>query len=231
MKKEEYSALEAQLGVTFKDSTYITEALTHRSYLNEHKGLKRNHNERIEFLGDAVLELIVTEALFRQFPDEQEGKLTAYRSALVNTVSLAKLATDFGIGKYVLLSRGEAKDTGRARQFILANAMEAILGAIYLDQGYEVAKKFLETHLLPRITEIIEKNLWQDAKSRLQEKAQELENQTPNYQTLEEIGPDHDKRFVVGAYIGETLIYKGSGRSKQEAEQEAALGALKTKGW
>ena len=232
MKKTiELSHLEERIGATFKDKGVLEEALTHRSYLNEHRGLERAHNERLEFLGDAVLELAITEELFKKYPDEQEGMLTAYRSALVNTVSLAVVAKDLGIDEFLMLSKGEKKDIGRARLVIHANAVEAVIGAIHLDQGYATAKKFINAYVLSRLDEVVKKRLWQDAKSRFQEGAQEHESVTPNYRTLSESGPDHDKKFTVGVFIGEELVAQGEGKAKQEAEQAAAEAGLLKKNW
>lgn len=230
-KTADIAVLEERLGVSFADKGVLEEALTHRSYLNEHRGLKRAHNERLEFLGDAVLELAITEELFKKYPDEQEGMLTAYRSALVNTVSLAVVAKDLGIDEFLMLSKGEAKDTGRARLVIHANAVEAVIGAIHLDQGYAPAKKFINAYVLSRLDEVVKKRLWQDAKSRFQEGAQEHASMTPSYKTLEESGPDHDKKFTVGVFIGEELVAKGEGKAKQEAEQAAAEAGLLKKNW
>src|SRR3989338_4622776 len=218
------------LGLSFTNPDLLAEALTHRSYLNENKGAKA-HNERLEFLGDAVLELAATRFLFETYPDKPEGDLTAYRAALVNTVSLAQTAREVGVNDLLLLSRGEAKDTGRAREIILANAFEAILGAIYLDQGYEAAEAFVVKHLFPKLNEVIEKGAYQDAKSRFQESAQDKEGITPSYKTLSETGPDHDRLFVVGVFIGEKEIARGEGKSKQDAEQDAATNALDKMGW
>lgn len=220
----------AALGLSFKDPDLLLEALTHRSYLNEHKDA-RSHNERLEFLGDAVLELAVTRFLFEKFPKKPEGELTAFRAALVNTVSLAETADALGMSGMLLLSKGEAKDTGRARQIILANAFEALLGALYLDQGYDAAEAFVATHLYPKIDRVIAERAWQDAKSRFQELAQEKEGKTPRYQTLEESGPDHDKVFTVGAFVGDRQVSTGMGKSKQEAEQAAAQAAIAQGGW
>lgn len=232
MKKEiNLTELELRLGATFTNKGVLLEALTHRSYLNEHRGLERAHNERLEFLGDAVLELAITEELFKKYPDEQEGMLTAYRSALVNTVSLAVVAKDLGIDEFLMLSKGEAKDTGRARLVIHANAVEAVIGAIHLDQGYATAKKFISAYVLSRLDEVVKKRLWQDAKSRFQEGAQEHNSTTPSYKTLSESGPDHDKKFTVGVFIGEELIAQGEGKAKQEAEQAAAEAGLLKKNW
>jgi ribonuclease-3 len=222
---------EESIGVAFEDSALLRQAFTHRSYLNEHRSEVTGHNERLEFLGDAVLELISTHYLFEKFPEQDEGELTAYRAALVNAVTCAEIANALGMNDYLLLSRGEAKDQGRARQVLLANAFEALVGAIYLDQGYDAAKKFIEKHLFPKIEEIVKKKLWRDAKSAFQEKAQDAEGATPHYSVIRETGPDHDKQFVVGVYIKEALVAQGSGKSKQEAEQDAASNALETKGW
>ncbi len=220
-----------KLGLSFNDLDILVEALTHRSYLNENRTTTGNHNERLEFLGDAVLELAVTHFLFLKFPNKPEGDLTAYRAALVNTYSLAETAEALGVNDMLLLSKGERKDTGRARQIILANAFEAILGAIYLDQGYEAAERFLATHLYPKIDTVIEKRTWQDAKSRFQEVAQDKKGITPTYKTISEEGPDHDKKFTVGVFLGEHLVAQGAGKSKQEAEQAAAQAGIDKTGW
>ncbi len=219
------------VGVQFADIGLLVSAFTHRSYLNEHREVTNEHNERLEFLGDAVLELVVTNFLYKTFPAKPEGELTAYRASLVNTTTLSDVAQKLGMNDYLLLSKGEAKDTGRARQYILANTFEAVVGAIYLDQGYEVAAKFIADNLLYLMKEIISKNLWQDAKSFFQEKAQEVAGVTPSYEVLKEVGPDHDKRFTVGVYLKEVLVAEGEGHSKQEAEQEAARAGLEKKGW
>lgn len=222
---------EKTLGVEFKDKVLLKTAFTHRSYLNENRKGKLEHNERLEFLGDAVLELIVTEFLFAKYPTKPEGELTAFRSALVNANILSDLATKIGMGNYLLLSRGEAKDTGRARQWILANTFEAVVGAIFLDQGYGETKKFIEKNLLPMTDEIVSNKNWLDAKSHFQEKAQEIVGVTPSYKTLAETGPDHDKKFTVGVYLGAEKIAEGEGKSKQDAEQKAAEAGLKEKEW
>ena len=188
-------------------------------------------NERLEFLGDAVLELAVTKFLYEKYPEKPEGELTAYRAALVNTQSISDAAQKLGMNDYMLLSRGESRDTGRARLIILANAFEALIGALYLDQGYVVAEKFIADQLFHKTEEVVEKRLWQDAKSRFQEMAQEKLGITPTYQLLDQSGPDHDRQFVVGAFVGQEKIATGSGRSKQEAEQDAAQKALGAKGW
>ena len=231
--KTDLQKLAKAIGVEFKDISLLRTACTHRSYLNENKGAGLEHNERLEFLGDAVLELIITSFLFRKFPQKAEGDLTAYRAALVNAVSLMKVADHINLNDYIMLSRGEAKDMGRARSIILANAVEAVIGAIYMDQGYNAAAEFIADHLLDilDIDEIIEKKLWLDAKSRLQEKAQEKVGITPSYKTLKEVGPDHDKQFTLGVFLGDVQVATGSGPSKQEAEQKAAEKALEVKKW
>ena len=221
----DFSAHAAALGVSFKNLDLLVEALTHRSYLNEHR-TGGNHNERLEFLGDAVLELTVTRFLFERFPTKPEGDLTAYRAALVNTVSLAETSEALGVNDMLLLSKGERKDTGRARENILANAFEAILGAIYLDQGYESAEAFVATHLYPKIDAILANRSWQDGKSHFQEVAQEKRGITPTYKTVREEGPDHDKQFTGGVFLGAEEVARGEGKSKQEAEQAAAQAAL-----
>jgi ribonuclease-3 len=219
------------LGITFNDIRLLETAFTHRSYVNEHRGGKIEHNERLEFLGDAVLELAVTRFLFDKYPDNTEGELTAYRAALVNTNTISTAATKLGMNDYLMLSRGEARDTGRARQYILANTFESVIGAIYLDQGYDAAQEFIARHIFPLVEEVVQKRLWQDSKSRFQEEAQEKVSITPNYAIVAQTGPDHDKRFTVGVYLGQELVAQGEGRSKQEAEQAAAASALDVKGW
>ena len=226
-----FEEFEKAAGVEFRDKELLRQAFTHRSYLNEHREITRGHNERLEFLGDAVLELVVTRFLFDRYPTEDEGALTSYRSALVNTNTLSETASEFGMNEYLLLSRGEAKDTGRARSYILANTYEAVVGAIYLDAGYDVAQAFIERTLLPKIDSIVEERAFVDAKSRLQEIAQDKLSITPTYQTQRESGPDHDKRFEVAAYLGDERCGVGLGRSKQEGEQAAARATLKLKNW
>lgn len=219
------------LGLKFKDLSVLEQAFIHRSYLNEHKEIALNHNERLEFLGDAVLELVVTDYLFKKYPDKDEGELTAYRAALVNAVTLSEVAANLKMNDYLLLSKGEAKDTGRARQVILANTFEAVVGAIYLDLGYGAAQDFIAKNLFDKTEEIVDKNLWQDAKSFFQEKAQEHYSLTPNYKVISETGPDHNKRFTIGLYLNDELVATGEGHSKQEAEQSAAQIGLQAKGW
>lgn len=220
----------ARLGLSFNTMALLEEALTHRSYLNEHRTAGA-HNERLEFLGDAVLELATTRFLFDKYPSRQEGDLTAYRAALVNTYSLADAAELLGMNDMLLLSKGEARDTGRARQIILANAFEAVLGALYLDQGFEAVEAFLNRNLYPKIDDIVSKRAWQDAKSKFQEEAQDKKGVTPTYKTIREEGPDHDKQFVVGVFIGNDEVAQGTGKSKQEAEQSAAQAGLDKMGW
>ena len=227
----ELAPLQKRLGHTFTKLDLLVEALTHRSYLNEHRDYTGSHNERLEFLGDAVLELVVTDFLFKKFPAKLEGELTSYRAALVNTVSLAETSQALGTNEFLLLSKGEAKDTGRARDVILADAFEAIIGAIYLDAGYSAAETFITTKLCSKIDSVIEKRSYQDAKSRFQEAAQEKRGLTPSYDTLSEVGPDHAKVFTVGAFIGTAEIARGEGVSKQEAEQKAAQAGLDKMGW
>jgi ribonuclease-3 len=231
--KNTIEKLAKKIGVEFQDITLLRTACTHRSYLNENKVMGMEHNERLEFLGDAVLELVVTSYLFRKYPKKQEGELTAFRSAIVNTMSLIKVAEHVGLNEFILLSKGEAKDTGRARSVILANAVEAVIGAIYMDQGYNPAANFISEQVLQviDIEEIVKKKSWIDAKSKFQEMAQEKEGVTPSYKTLKETGPDHDKKFTLGVFLKDVQIASGSGQSKQEAEQQAAEKALEVKGW
>lgn len=227
----DFSPFEARIGVRFRDRALLEQAFMHRSYLNENPNITLGHNERLEFLGDAVLELAVTDYLYRSYPKEDEGTLTAYRSALVNAVTIGTVAQELGMNEHLLLSRGEAKDEGRARQVILANTYEAVVGALYLDQGYACARDFITAHLIPRMDGILAENLWLDAKSFFQEKAQEKEGVTPSYNVLAESGPDHNKKFTVGVYIGSKQVAQGNGHSKQEAEQDAARKALAEKRW
>ena len=233
MIPKNFEQLAERINVSFKDISLLRAACTHRSYLNENKGSGFEHNERLEFLGDAVLELVVTSFLFRKYPKKAEGELTAYRSAIVNTVSLTKAAESMQLNDFILLSKGEAKDTGRARSIILANAMEALIGALYLDGGYNTAANFISEKVLHviDIEEIVKKKTWIDGKSRFQEKAQEKVGITPSYRTHKEVGPDHDKQFTLGVFLGDVQVATGTGPSKQEAEQRAAEKALDAKGW
>ncbi len=227
----DFTVFEEKNGLNFKNKDLLKQAFVHRSYLNENNDFGIEHNERLEFLGDAVLELIVTEELFRRYPDKSEGELTAIRAAMVNTMSISNAANNLGVNDYLLLSKGESKDTGKAREYILANTYEALIGAIYLDRGFDAAEKFIEDSLFTKIEEIVSKKLWRDSKSLVQEKAQESLGVTPKYEVLEETGPDHDKNFTIGIFFGSSLVGKGTGKSKQEAEQIAARNALIKKNW
>lgn len=218
--------LEKTIGYKFKNLDLLKEALTHRSYLNEEPAWKIPNNERLEFLGDAVLELAVTEELYNRFPEYNEGQMTSIRSALVNYQMLFRVAKNVNLEDFILLSRGEGKDTGRAREVILANAFEALIGAIYLDSDYRAAKEFINKSVMANLDEVLEKELYRDPKSLLQEKIQEQLKVTPTYKVLEESGPDHQKVFTVGVYFGDQLMARGAGPSKQEAEVEAARAAL-----
>ncbi len=225
------ATLEKKLGVKFKNKALLTQAVTHRSYLNEHPDFTMGHNERLEFLGDAVLEIVVTEYLYENFPNP-EGELTNWRASLVNAKILSELARELNVEDYLLLSKGESKDSAsKARQYILADAFEAIIGAIYLDQGMKASKKFIEKKLLSKLAYILEHKLYLDPKSRFQEAAQEKHGVTPSYRVLEESGPDHAKHFVIGVYLGDELVAKGEGMSKQEAQVAAAERAIEEKDW
>lgn len=215
----------------FKNKDLLTQAFTHRSYLNENPNFYLAHNERMEFLGDAVLELAVTEYLYKEFPKEPEGELTTWRAALVNADTLSQTAKELGFNDYLLLSKGEAKDAGKARDYILANSFEAFIGAIYLDSGYKKSKGFIDKVLIKELPKILEQKLFRDAKSHFQEQAQEIAKITPIYKVLDEQGPDHAKNFVIGVFLGEKLIARGEGSSKQEAEEQAAKNALKINNW
>lgn len=226
-----FSEFEKNIGVNFSDKALLKQAFTHRSYLNENRKTNLAHNERLEFLGDAVLELIVTAHLYEKYPTYNEGEMTSLRSALVNANTMAELANKIKMNDFMLLSRGEAKDTGRARQYILANAMEALIGAIFLDQGYKVTDKFISEQLFSLLPRIIKEGFWLDAKSHFQEKAQEIVGVTPFYETLKETGPDHDKHFTIGVFLGKEKVAEGKGKSKQDAEQAAARAGLQVKNW
>lgn len=229
---KDFSKFEEQIEIKFKNKDLLRQAVVHRSYLNEHPDFGLNHNERLEFLGDAVLEIIVTEYLFNNFPDTPEGDLTNWRASLVNCKMLSEVAQELDIEKYLYLSKGESKDkNSKARQYILANAIEALIGAIYLDQGIRPAKKFIKQIVLSKLDNILSNHLYIDPKSSFQEKAQELIGVTPHYKVLNESGPDHAKIFEIGLYLGEELISRGKGSSKQEAQVNAAAIGLKEKGW
>lgn len=226
-----FEDFEKKTKIVFKDKNLLKQAFIHRSYINENGSNGLSHNERLEFLGDAVLELVVTDFLYAKFKGYTEGELTALRSALVNAIIISEVAQKIGMNDFLLLSKGEAKDKGKARQYILANTYEAYVGALYLDQGYDVADEFVKDTLLPYTDEIVAKKLWRDAKSLVQEKAQEYVGLTPSYKVLSEAGPDHDKHFTVGICFGKDVVAEGKGKSKQEAEQSAAMNALKFKNW
>lgn len=227
---KDLSNLEQQLGIKFKDKDLLKQALVHRSYINENPGFSLEHNERLEFLGDAVLELVVTEYLYRNYK-EPEGILTSWRAALVNSNMLADFSAKLNVNDYLFLSRGEAKDEGRARQYILGNTFESLMGAIYLDQGYKKAQEFIERTLLLELSLIIKEKLFVDSKSKFQEEAQERMGITPVYQVLKEWGPDHAKQFKIGVFLEKELAGQGEGPSKQDAQQAAAEDALKSKKW
>ena len=231
MKEKDFSEFENKIGIKFNDQSILKQAFTHRSFLNENKNLKGGHNERLEFLVDAVLELATTDFLYNKYPEKNEGDLTSIRSALVNAQTCAEVAREIKANDFLLLSRGEAKDEGRARQYILANALEAIIGAIYIDSGYNNARDFILKYITPKTEQIVEEELWIDAKSKFQEKAQDIVSITPSYKTMKEIGPDHDKKFTVGVFLDGELVSEGNGESKQDAEQSAARKALKNKNW
>lgn len=214
-----------KLHVTFNDVELLLTAFTHRSYLNEHKKTVSAHNERLEFLGDAVLELVVTEYLYANYSDP-EGILTNWRSSLVRTESIGAAAAKYGFEPLLRLSRGEKRGTERARAQILANSFEAVVGALYLDQGYEAAKIFITESILSTFQDILESGSWMDAKSHLQELAQSQDGATPVYKVMQEDGPDHDKTFTVGVFVNETMRGQGNGPSKQHAQQKAAEAAL-----
>ncbi len=228
---KDFGLLEKKLNLKFKNKNLLIQAFTHRSYLNEHPDFIVEHNERLEFLGDAVLELVVTEYLFKNYPKRKEGELSWWRAALVNSEFLAEIARELNFSDFLLLSRGEAKETGKGKVSILANTFEAFIGALYLDQGYQKVKSFIKKNLMVKLPEIIKNNLYKNAKSQLQELIQEKINITPIYKVLNEWGPDHCKHFTVGVFLENKLIGKGEGSSKQEGEIKAAKDALERKGW
>lgn len=231
MEQQDYAPLEERLGYSFKDESILIQSITHRSYLNENADFPYPHNERLEFLGDAVLELVVTEHLFVNYSNP-EGELTNWRAALVNAKTLAGIARQLEFEEFLLMSRGEAKDAdSKARMYILANAIEAIIGAIYLDGGWDAAKSFIERNVLSHLKFILENQLHIDPKSKFQETAQELLGVTPSYKVLEETGPDHAKEFTVGVFLEKELVAVGKGTSKQEAQIAAAEEGLRVKGW
>lgn len=229
---KEIALLEKIVGVKFKNTDLLRQAMVHRSYINEHPEFELHHNERLEFLGDAVLEIIVTENLYHNYPETPEGDLTNWRASLVNAKMLAQVANEMAIEDFLYLSKGESKDVNsKARQYILANAMEAIIGAIYLDQGIKKSTDFVNKFILFRLEGILAAQLYVDPKSKFQEKAQELHKLTPHYKILSESGPDHNKIFEVGVYLSDEMVAKGQGSSKQEAQVDAAAKGIKKKGW
>tara|TARA_Y100000310_G_scaffold316054_1_gene367330 strand:+ start:194 stop:895 length:702 start_codon:yes stop_codon:yes gene_type:complete len=226
--KKKFSGFEKKLKLKFKNKDLLIQAFAHRSYLNENADFNLFHNERLEFLGDAILEHVVTEYLYQKYPEKLEGELTSLRASLVNTKMLAKTAQRLGFNDYLLLSQGETKEKqGRARQYILADTFEAFIGSLYLDQGIKICQDFIIKHLTKELPEIIKSELYKDAKSSYQEKAQEKYGITPTYEVLGQTGPDHAKCFTVGVFLKKKMIDKGKGMSKQEAEEEAANNALK----
>jgi ribonuclease-3 len=229
--QKDFSKLEQLIGYAFQDKSLVTQAFVHRSYLNEHPSFATGHNERLEFLGDAVLELVVTEHLYRGYPNP-EGELTNWRAALVNARMLADVAKEIDLESYLYLSHGESRDAGsKARMYILANAFEAVIGALYMDGGMPAAKPFIDRFVLGRLQRVLDEKLYLDPKSRFQEAAQETVGVTPVYRVISEQGPDHAKEFTVGAYLGEELVASGVGMSKQEAQVDAAEKAIAAKGW
>ncbi len=229
--KQKFPDLEEHIGIVFKDKNLLVQAFVHRSYLNENRDFALVHNERLEFLGDAVLELVVTEHLFERYLNP-EGELTNWRAALVNAKMCAAVAAEIGFEEYLFLSHGEAKDAGtKAREYILANVTEAIIGAIYIDQGWDIAKQFVLRWIVSKLPKVLEEGLWMDPKSRFQEAAQEIVGVTPNYKVINESGPDHAKQFVVGVYLDKEKVAEGIGTSKQEAQIAAAEKALEKKDW
>lgn len=229
--EKELASLEEKLGIKFKNSELLTQSMVHRSYLNENPKFHLDNNERLEFLGDAVLEIVVTEYLFNNF-DNPEGDLTNWRASLVNSKMLSKIAVDIGLEEYLYLSRGEAKDNNsKARQYILADAMEALIGAIYLDLGMKIVENFIKKNVLIHLPNILKNKLYLDPKSRFQELAQDRRGITPSYKVLSTKGPDHNKKFTVGLYLESELISKGEGTSKQEAQVSAAEDALQLEEW
>ena len=231
MSNQSFASLQERIQYTFKDVKLLEQAVTHRSYLNAHPDLQTGHNERLEFLGDAVLELVVTEYLYEHYPSHPEGEMTNWRAALVNANMLSSITNVFDLNAHMLLSRGEARDMGRARQYILANAIEALIGAMYLDGGYEPCKQFIGEFVLMHLPDIISKRLYRDPKSLLQEEAQDRISVTPTYHVMEEWGPDHARQFKIGVYLGKELAGEGQGESKQDAQQAAAEDALANKHW
>ncbi len=231
MEEKNFQELQKKLDIKFKNKDLLKQAFIHRSYLNENPVFSLGHNERLEYLGDAVLELIVTDYLYKNYPDLAEGEMTSLRAALVNSQMLLQISDRLDFNDYLYLSKGEAKEINRGRQYILANTFESFVGALYLDQGYGSAEKFILKNLIPELKNVIEKKLWRDSKSLFQEAAQERAGITPTYEVLEASGPDHAKKFIIGVYLEKELVAKGEGASKNEAQQQAAENALKIKSW
>jgi ribonuclease-3 len=227
----DFSKFEKKLNLKFKNKDLLIQAFCHRSYLNENPDFYLDNNERLEFLGDAVLELVVTEDLYKKYPKKAEGELTNWRAALVNAKMLSDVAREMDFNDFLLLSKGETKEMGKARQYILANTFEALIGSIYMDSGYKACADFIKKYLMVKLPEIIEKGLFRDSKSRFQEETQERVGITPTYKVLKEWGPDHAKQFIIGVFLNDELVAQGEGSSKQEAEEEAARNGLETKGW
>ncbi|MDP3991211.1 MAG: ribonuclease III [Candidatus Nealsonbacteria bacterium] len=228
---QDFQKLEKKLKVNFKNKDLLVQAFLHRSFLNENPNFHLYHNERLEFLGDAVLELVVTEYLFKKYPKKSEGELTSWRAALVNAKMLSKIAGELDFNSFLLLSKGEAKELGKARQYILANTFESFVGSLYLDLGYTACEKFIKKYLIGELAQIIEQRLFRDSKSLFQEQSQERVGITPNYKVLKEWGPDHAKSFIIGVFLKNELIGEGEGSSKQEGESAAAKNALEIKNW
>ncbi len=228
---KDFSLFEKKLNLKFKNKDLLIQAFCHRSYLNENPDFYLSNNERLEFLGDAVLELIITEYLYQTYPKKSEGELTNWRAALVNAKMLSRIAKNLDFNDFLLLSRGELKEIGKARQYILADTFEAVIGAIYLDLGYKVCQNFIKKYLIKELPHIIKARLFKDAKSQFQEEAQERVETTPTYKVLKEWGPDHVKHFIVGVFLDKTLVAEGEGSSKQEGEEKAAKNALEIKHW
>ncbi len=228
---KDFTLFEKKLGLDFKNKDLLTQAFVHRSYLNENPDFRLDQNERLEFLGDAVLELVITAHLYKEYPQKAEGELTNWRAALVNAKMLTSVAEELGFNDFLLLSRGETKELGKARQYILANTFEALIGAMYLDAGYAAADAFIKKYLLVKLPDIIRNKLYKDAKSEFQEEAQEKNGITPMYKVVKEWGPDHKKKFTVAVFLHDEMVAEGEGYSKQEAEEEAAKAALIAKKW
>ena len=225
---EPYISFQNKIGCSFNDEKLLKQAFIHRSYINENKERGLEHNERLEFLGDAVLELVVTDFLYNEYEEVDEGVLTAYRSSLVRTESISEAAREMGMNELLLLSKGEARDEGKARDYILANTFEAFIGAVYLDSGYAEAHRIIADALFENIKQVINEGSWKDPKSRFQEYSQEHHNETPRYELVSATGPDHDKQFTMAVYIGSKEVARGTGNSKQKSQQDAAEKALLT---